>query len=426
MSAILTHTGFQSDEGAVIHKQAERAKRPAKAGEGQDVQVRRYAMQREAQKVLTGFTYTRKRDGVDHGCTYRVTRCHRNPNSRAWNPGVDVMHYPDTGRYGYGNLVTCGSTWHCPICSPKITEYRRAELAAGAASIMGRDGEIAMVTLTYRHSIDLPLAESLKAFYKAREKFFAGRAFKDAMRDVGAVGRVYSTEVTFGVNGWHPHIHVLVLCEKRIPGIVERLARLRDQWARSVVKSGLGLINEHGFDVRNGDYAAEYIAKYGHEPAVFTWSAAHELTKSHVKQGRAGNLTPFDLLGILATRQGVEVGDRIIGPAEAENLFREYAVQFQGRQQLYWSKGLREQLGLENDRTDEEVADGEGDSDIIGTITSDEWREVLRLNGRGQILAMLGKYGRQALPEILALLPKLNPNRPDEPWFREENKFRGY
>jgi len=402
------------------------AKTPTKLGENQSVQVRRYAMQREGQKVLTGYTYTRKRDGQTHDCTYRVTRCHRNPKAREWNPGVDLVHYPDTGRYGYGNLVSCGSTWHCPICSPKITEYRRAELAAGAACIMGRGGEIAMVTLTYRHALDLPLAESLKAFYKARARFFACRAFKDAMQDVGVVGRVYSTEVTFGVNGWHPHIHVLVLCAKRILGIVERLERLRDHWARAVVKSGLGQINEHGFDVRNGDYAAEYIAKYGHEPAVFTWSAAHELTKSHVKQGRAGNLTPFDLLGILAAREGVTVGDRIIGPAEAAILFREYAIQFQGRQQLVWSKGLRDELGLEVDRSDDEIADGEGESDVIGTLTLDEWREVLRLNGRGPVLAMLGAYGREALPKIRAMLSAMKPNHPDEPWFSEEKQFRGY
>ena len=427
MSAIGSQTGFQGDEGTVNHKQEGRAKSPAKAGDVQSAQVRRYAMQRESQKVLTGHTYTRKRDGVDHNCTYRVTRCHRNPNARAWNPGVDVVHYPDTGRYGYGNLVTCGSTWHCPICSPKITEYRRAELAAGAACVMGRGGEIAMVTLTYRHALDLPLAESLEAFYKARAKFFASRAFKEAMRDVLVVGRVYSTEVTFGANGWHPHIHVLVLCEKRTPGIVDRLERLRDHWAHAVAKSGLGQINEHGFDVRNGDYAAEYIAKYGHEPAVFTWSAAHELTKSHVKQGRGGNLTPFDLLGILASREGVPVGDRIIGPAEAENLFREYAIRFQGRQQLVWSKGLREELGLEADRSDEEIADGKGDNDIIGTLTLDQWRDVLRFrNGRGRLLALIGERGPEALPAFLAMLPKLKPNHPDEPWFSEEKQFRGY
>lgn len=377
--------------------------------------------------MLTNHTFTRKRGDSEKDCTYRVTRCHRNPIARLCNPGVDVLHYADTGRYGYGNLISCGSTWHCPICAPKITEYRRAELAAGAARAMGDGGEIAMITLTFRHDVDLPLDESLKMFYKARDKFFSGRAFKDAMRDVAALGRVYSTEVTYGTNGWHPHLHVLVLCEQRKDGIVERLERLRDYWAHAVCKAGLGQINNHGFDVRNGDYAAEYIAKYGHEPAVFTWSAAHELTKSHVKQGRAGNLTPFDFLIILAARNGVEVGGRVIGVTEAESLFREYAVRFQGRQQLVWSKGLREKLGLENERSDEDIAEGLTEADLIGTLTNEQWRDVLQFNnGRGNLIRLLGEHGPGALASFLALLPTLKPKHPDEPWFSEERKFRAY
>ncbi|RTL58080.1 MAG: hypothetical protein EKK46_00905 [Rhodocyclaceae bacterium] len=385
-------------------------------------------MQREAQRVLTGVTYTRKaRDGDSREHSYRVTRCHRNPYHRLWKPGVDVVAYPDTGKFGYGNLVTCGSTWHCPLCAPKITEYRRAELAAGAARVIGQGGEIVMMTLTYRHDADMRLADSLDAFYTARDKFFSCRAVKETMRQVEAMGRVYSTEVTFGANGWHPHLHVLVLCEKRRDDLVDRLETLRGQWSRAVMKSGLGKINDHGFDVRNGDYAAEYIAKYGHEPAVFAWSAAHELTKGHVKQGRGGNVTPFDLLGVLATGKSVSIGNREIGPDDASDLFREYAIRFQGRQQLVWSKGLRDKLGIQAERSDEEIAEGDGERDVIGTLTLDEWRMVLGYkNGRGQLLAMLGKHGRSALPWIIESLKKAKPNHPDEPWFSEEKKFVGY
>jgi hypothetical protein len=66
------------------------------------------------------------------------------------------------------------------------------------------------------------------------------------------------------------------------------------------------------------------------------------------------------------------------------------------------------------------------DRDVIGTLTLDEWREVLRLNARGQILSMLAKHGRDALPRIKAMLPAMKSNEPDEPYFSEEKRFRSY
>lgn len=401
------------------------AKTPTKRKNGDEI-ARRYAMQREAQKAMTGQTYTRKHGEGARESSYRVVRCHRNPNARLYNPGVDVVHYPEDDRYGYGNLVSCGSVWHCPICAPKITEYRRVELAAAIVEVKRREGEAFMLTLTYRHDCDLPLTESVRKFYKARSSFTACKAFKQAMQDIGAIGRIFSTEVTWGKNGWHPHLHMLILAGNGGADALARIERLRDYWGKHVLKAGLGQINEHGFDVQNGDYAAEYVAKYGREPQKFTWSASHELAKSHAKIAKGENVTPFGMLDLLASKSAIDVGGRIVGPDELVGRFREYAIEFQGRQQLFWSPGLREKLGIEAERSDEEIAEGEGERDIIGTLSLDEWRDVLRLNARGQVLSMLAKHGRDALPRIKAMLPTMKARHPDEPWFTEEKRFRGY
>lgn len=401
------------------------ANTPAKRKNG-DETARRYAMQREAQKAMSGQTYTRKHGTETRESSYRITRCHRNPNARLYNPGVDVLYYSDNERYGYGNLVSCGSVWHCPICAPKITEYRRVELAAAIVEVKRREGEAFMLTLTYRHDCDLPLFESVEKFYKARASFTASKAFKETMQAIGAIGRIFSTEVTWGQNGWHPHLHMLILAKQCGDDALAKIERLRDYWGKHVFKAGLGHINEHGFDVQNGDYAAEYVAKYGREPKLSTWSASHELAKSHVKVAKGDNITPFGMLDLLASKSAIEVGNRIVGPDELIGLFREYAIEFQGRQQLFWSPKLREKLGIEAERTDEEIAEGEGERDVIGTLNLDEWREVLRLNARGQILTMLAKHGRDALPRIKAMLPTMKAKHPDEPYFSEEKRFRSY
>lgn len=399
-----------------------KAKQPAKGQKGKDATVLKYAMQSEAQKVLSGQTYPRGKK--EH--SYRVTRCHRHPYDRLHNPGVDVVHYPDNDRYGFGNLLSCGSTWHCPVCSPKITEYRRIELDTAIRKVIAMGGEVAMITLTYPHSIDLSLEASLDKFYKARSKLAASQAFKRIMRDVTALGRVFSTEVTVGQNGWHPHLHMLVLCEKKTDDILPHLERLRDYWANFVRKVGLGEINEHGFDVRNGDYAAEYVAKYGHEPETFTWGASHELAKSAAKVARGENVSPFGLLELLSERAALEIGMRTLAPEEIAGLFLEYAIRFQGRQQLIWSPGLREKLGLETERTDEQIVEDETAREIVGTFTMAEWQHILRLNGRGKVLGLVKRYGPDCLPQLKVMLPTMKVKYPGDDGFSAERRFRGY
>ena len=53
----------------------------------------------------------------------RVCGCTRNVKSDR----VQVYRTIDGRSARYGNLITCGSVWACPVCSAKITEKRRAE-----------------------------------------------------------------------------------------------------------------------------------------------------------------------------------------------------------------------------------------------------------------------------------------------------------
>jgi hypothetical protein len=67
------------------------------------------------------------------------------------------------------------------------------------------------------------------------------------------------------------------------------------------------------------------------------------LTKGHVKKGKQGGLTPFDLLRL-------SVDDPKYG-----KLFQEFALAFKGSRQLMWSRGLKALL-LISDQADEDLA----------------------------------------------------------------------
>jgi len=184
------------------------------------------------------------------------------------------------------------------------------------------------------------------------------------------------------VNGWHPHAHHLVFA-KGAHNHDDMKAVISSAWAKACVKAGLKSPSAaHGVDVRGGDYASAYVGKWGLE---------HEMTKAHIKKGRSGGHTPFDLLRLLVKEPEQPNAKQV--PA----LFREYAQAFHGKRQLYWSDGLRPLLGLAAEVTDEEAVTGEDSvAEVLATLTDDQWRWVLRKNLRGQLLEAVNASGGSA------------------------------
>jgi hypothetical protein len=348
----------------------------------------RYRLQRGAQKLLPD---------------ERVAKCHRwiKPD-HDHDYGVDLAINKETGRALFSNVITCGSCWLCPVCAAKITEGRRVELQAAIVSHLAKGGSIAMQTLTYPHDRDLPLNESIRLQSKALRSYKADRQYKNIMKQVGSIGSVRSLEVTHGQNGWHPHTHDLIFLDNTNQDNLQLLEQLRPIWAKHVKKAGLGDINEHGFKINDGKYAAEYIAKFGHDSKK--WSITNEITKSHIKKGRHGSRTPFDLLR-----------DYLAGDDQSGALFVEFANQFKGKRQLYFSPGLKDALGI-GEVTDQELADEVfAEKEHIGTLNIEQWKLVLRTNSRGEVLSIAERGGFQAILQYLERLRTYVPQ--DVPWY---------
>src|SRR5262249_22379815 len=144
---------------------------------------------------------------------------------------------------------------------------------------------------------------------------------------------------------------------------------LLSSWQSACMAVGLPEPNAHGLDIRNGAYAASYVGK---------WGLDCELTKSHMKHGNAEGRTPWDLLRA-----------SINGDVKAGLLFCEYAYAFKGRRQLCWSRGLREILGLEHEKSDLELAEeSTEEAQVVAVIRDDDWERILRCKARGEILTI--------------------------------------
>lgn len=344
----------------------------------------RFQLQRAAQGLLQG---------------QRVAHCHRSTMSSA---GVAV--YRSESGASYGNLATCGSVWHCPVCSAKITEARRQELQQAINTWAKKGGEVYLQSLTFPHLINQPLADNLALFADALKRYKNSRAYKKIMEECGSAGNIRALEVTHGkANGWHPHTHDLIFAKA---GQLDKLRALQMVWIEALIKSGIADrsqtndMMQAAFDIQNGDYAAEYVAKFGHEASNAskiitqnTWGASHEMTKAHAKVGkRFGGRTPFTLLA-----------DYIAGDSESGELFTEFGLHFKGKRQLFWSNKLRKALALADvERGDEEIAaEPLPDREFVTVLSHDQWKLVLSRNARFEILRTAQDEGAEGVARLL-------------------------
>lgn len=286
---------------------------------------------------------------------------------------VQILNAPEFNASRFNNLQTCGSVWVCPFCSAKISERRRKELSDAFVVAVDKGFKAALLTCTVPHVLQEPLEGLIAGLSKAWRSFTQDRAAKAIRVDLGLVGTIRNTEVTHGVNGWHPHFHCVVFytCDVDLAEIEERWSA---QWQHCCVKAGLRRpSDEHGLTLQDGSYAAKYVSKWGME---------HELTKSAHKVARRGGRTPFDIARDFGNPELTADRD------ENARLFREFEAAFKGVRQLFWSKGLKKLLAVV-EVSDEELAVQEDEhvTECLFEFNQDEWK-VVRRGHRATVLEL--------------------------------------
>jgi hypothetical protein len=322
----------------------------------------------------------------------RIDKCLR---LRQKGKEIQVLKSVEHKTASYSGLQTCGSVWRCPVCSAKIAERRRGEIIAAMAAHKAAGGCVNMLTLTCPHQVKDNLADLLKKQAKALNTFWKDRQSKAVFKEMGVVGQIRALEVTHGRksehnNGWHPHYHVLQFGGVGVDLTRFDAASMRDwqvrlylRWANACKLAGLGEPSyAHGLKLDDGSKAAKYVSKWGLED---------EMTKGHTKKALHGE-TPFDFLRSYL----VDKNDK-----QAAALFVEFATTFEGKRQLHWSAGLKKRYAI-GEKTDEELADIQDDfCRVLGTITLDQWRDVLAVDGRVNVLVVAASSGWSAVVDYL-------------------------
>lgn len=306
--------------------------------------------------------------------------------------GVRCAH----GVAGFAGVATCCSVWACPVCNAKVMARRALEIGTAVTTAKVRGMFVGMVTLTMRHHQGQSLQELWDGLGHAWRRVLQGREWNER-RALGWIGQLRSVEVTYSaLNGWHVHVHALLFLHHGQH--FERLSLgMFNRWSSGLQSMGLEeplLLGQEWHEVRGMHDRAlgQYLAK-----AVDPGSIGLELTSSQTKGATwSKTLPPWAYLNAA----------RVLGDADALKVWREYEGGSHGRRQLTWSNGLRDLLELEDEQTDEEIAQEEigTDADSVAYITAAGWDSLCtrdRVHLMPAILDTVKAGGWPALCEFL-------------------------
>lgn len=324
-----------------------------------DTYIFRYYLQSVAREILNAAKLEK-----------RVRTCQRYIAPK--QDRVRVKFSPTRKRASFGNLLTCGELWVCPVCASRITERRAAELKEAAAVWRKRHkGHITLNTYTLQHNIRQSLAEVVATLTKAFGRFKSGKPYIRLEKRFKIAGCIRAVEILYGENGWHAHIHELVFHGKLDHTTRKKyVSECTERWMNCLLKSGGDGIADIAFDSRAEHKAvSDYIAKFGREPITQTWGLEREISKAPSKVGRKGGRSAFDLLA-----------DAGAGDTNAARLYVEYVRMTHNMRFLRWSTGLQELLGLKVIRSDQDAAkESDIDAFALGYIRAEGWRALMRL-----------------------------------------------
>ena len=229
----------------------------------------------------------------------------------------------------------CKSIWVCPRDAPLIAFGRRFQIRSLIYTAKHDDDkECYMLTLTTKHDATMELESLLDKLGDACEKMWRD-CLINKLSGEKFVGRVTVCEIMYGGNGWHPHFHILLIGEKGLD-VKETGDLFTRKWLSMLDKVGLEGLEGVACDFEACKDINDYLTKIPCEICG--------ISKKDGKFPR--HLNFFQLVSKCVQ---TPYGQR---KRKYERLIYEYYRATKGKHFIYFSKGLKERYGVENETED--------------------------------------------------------------------------
>jgi hypothetical protein len=248
-----------------------------------------------------------------------------------------------------------------------------------------------LLTLTVPHDYGEPLVKVTQDVRAAFGSLVAGRAWQDDKAAFSLAHYVRAHDCTVGPHGWHFHVHVVLLGRTVLQlGEVDALANsLYTRWSRLVKQMGRRPPSRaHGLQLeqaRSEAAVSDYVFQVVSGEGPRCKPVALEVARGDLKASRhPDHRTPWEVLADFS-----ETGDL----ADLA-LWHEWEAATAGVHAIRWSKGLRQEIGLAAEKTDEEIVQVEVGGEVIYTFSFAEWTAVCATRGaQGRILVAAEEGG---------------------------------
>lgn len=286
----------------------------------------------------------------------RLQKCQRVPVGKKIGVAKNKM-----GTHSYVGLTQCGNAWACPICSQNLA-VRRADIARIVHWNVNR--KAVMITYTIQHSKGESLNALLNTLTMCHRVARTGRRLA-AYNDL-CLGYISAKEITYGHNGWHPHMHEVNYLHSDID-----LARIETtlvrNYKKALVASGR-IVNEITVKIDKWDGSTDYLTKGA--------GLSAELALGHMKSGNK-SLNIYDIL------------QRSRPANKWSDLYLEYYHSTHRRKVVNYSRSLDYLRSQASKKVDENREKFLEDREIVHTFDHETWRSVCEEGVRYNILATL-------------------------------------
>lgn len=309
----------------------------------------------------------------------------------------------------FAGVQLCGKVWACPVCAPRIRHERARELDETLTRwVCGNGaGSVMLMTLTMPHDHGESLADLRVTVRESFRALTSGSQWDKARKRYGLAHCVVALDVTHGPNGWHPHLHVIVLGTRRLDDV--ELAAFRattfGRWARKLLQLGRRAPSlAHGIDVERarsrrdvGRYVCQVIGE--RDDDARPWGVAQEAARTDLKRAHTkGHRTPWQILEDIVRRVAAD-GEWTAEDEAADErdraLWREWEGGMTGASSVRLGRGLRAAVGLGAEQSDEAIVAAEVGGEVVYAFEdAGEWLAVCDTrNGRARVLRAAERWG---------------------------------